>query len=115
MKYLFVFLFFTTSFIFSFQKDDPKTVNSTIKVSGVCEMCKSRIEKGTIKLKGVKYANWEIISNNLSLIYNSKKIKLDSIKKKIASLGHDTDKFKAPIDVYENLPDCCHYKTLSIH
>lgn len=115
MKYLFVFLFFTTSFIFSFQKDDPKTVNSTIKVSGVCEMCKSRIEKGTIKLKGVKYANWEIISNNLSLIYNSKKIKLDSIKKKIASLGHDTDKFKAPIDVYENLPDCCHYKTLSIN
>lgn len=115
MKYLFVFLFFTSSFIFSFQKDDPKTVKSTIKVSGVCEMCKSRIEKGTIKLKGVKYANWEIISNNLSLIYNSKKIKLDSIKKKIASLGHDTDKFKAPIDVYERLPECCHYKTLSIH
>jgi cation transport ATPase len=115
MKYLFVFLFFTTSFTYAFQKDDPKTLNSTIKVSGVCEMCKSRIEKGTIKLKGVKYANWEIISNNLSLIYNSKKIKLDTIKKKIASLGHDTDKFKAPIDVYENLPDCCHYKTLSIH
>ena len=115
MKYLFVFLFFTTSFIFSFQKDDPKTVNSTIKVSGVCEMCKSRIEKGTIKLKGVKYANWEIISNNLSLIYNSKKIKLDSIKKKIASLGHDTDKFKANLDVYESLPECCHYKTASPH
>jgi cation transport ATPase len=115
MKYLFVFLFFTTSFTYAFQKDDLKTLNSTIKVSGVCEMCKSRIEKGTIKLKGVKYANWEIISNNLSLIYNSKKIKLDTIKKKIASLGHDTDKFKAPIDVYENLPDCCHYKTLSIH
>jgi cation transport ATPase len=115
MKYLFVFLFFTTSFTYAFQKDDPKTLNFTIKVSGVCEMCKSRIEKGTIKLKGVKYANWEIISNNLSLIYNSKKIKLDTIKKKIASLGHDTDKFKAPIDVYENLPDCCHYKTLSIH
>jgi mercuric ion binding protein len=115
MKYLFVFLFFTTLFTYAFQKDDPKTLNFTIKVSGVCEMCKSRIEKGTIKLKGVKYANWEIISNNLSLIYNSKKIKLDTIKKKIASLGHDTDKFKAPIDVYENLPDCCHYKTLSIH
>jgi len=79
MKYLFVILFFTTSFTFAFQKDDPKKVNSTIKVSGVCEMCKSRIETGTIKLKGVKYANWEIISNNLSLIYNSSKIKLDSI------------------------------------
>ena len=115
MKYLFVFLFFTNSFTYAFQKDDPKTLNFTIKVSGVCEMCKSRIEKGTIKLKGVKYANWEIISNKLSLIYNSTKIKLDTIKKKIASLGHDTDKFKAPIDVYENLPDCRHYKTLSIH
>ena len=40
-------------------------------------MCKDRIEKGTIKLKGVKYVNWDIISSNVSLIYNSKKTSLD--------------------------------------
>ena len=38
-------------------------------------MCKDRIENGTIKLKGVKYVNWDIMSSNVSLIYNSKKNK----------------------------------------
>ena len=72
-------------------------------------------ENGAIKLKGVKYAKWDIPSNNLSIIYNSKKIKLDSIKKNIAELGHDTDKYKARLEVYESLPPCCNYKTNSPH
>ena len=115
MRYLFILLFFTTSLSFAFQKEDPKVINSSFVVSGVCEMCKTRIETGTIKIKGVKYANWDINSNNLSVIYNSRKIKLDSIKKNIAALGHDTDKFKAKDEIYNGLPECCFYKTNSIH
>ena len=78
-------------------------------------MCKTRIEKGTLKIKGLKYANWDINSNNLSVIYNSRKIKLDSIKKNIAALGHDTDKFKAKDEIYNSLPECCFYKTNTPH
>ena len=78
-------------------------------------MCKSRIEKGAIKIKGVKYASWDVNSNKLSIIYNSRKIKLDTIKKNIAAFGHDTDKYKATDEVYQSLPECCYYKTLSIH
>jgi hypothetical protein len=78
-------------------------------------MCKSRIEIGAIKIKGVKYANWDVNSNNLSIIYNSRKLKLDSIKKNIAALGHDTDKFKATEETYNSLPECCNYKTSSPH
>ena len=115
MRYLFILLFFTTSLSFAFQKEDPKVINSSFVVSGVCEMCKTRIEKGTLKIKAVKYANWDINSNNLSVIYNSRKIKLDSIKKNIAALGHDTDKFKAKDEIYNSLPECCFYKTNSPH
>lgn len=115
MKYLFIFLFFTNSYIFAFQDLESKSAKVSFEVSGVCDMCKSRIEMGAIKIKGVKYANWNIASNNLNIIYNSKKIKLDSIKKNIAALGHDTDKYKAPLKVYESLPECCYYKTNSPH
>lgn len=114
MKYLFIILFFTSSYVFS-QNLESKSAKASFEVSGVCDMCKSRIENGAIKLKGVKYAKWDIPSNNLSIIYNSKKIKLDSIKKNIAELGHDTDKYKARLEVYESLPVCCNYKTNSPH
>ena len=114
MKYLFICLFFI-SFYVSSQNLESKSAKASFEVSGVCDMCKSRIENGAIKLKGVKYAKWDIPSNNLSIIYNSKKIKLDSIKKNIAELGHDTDKYKARLEVYESLPVCCNYKTNSPH
>ena len=32
------------------------------------------------------------------------------IQKKIAEVGHDTEKYSADDKVYENLPGCCHYK-----
>ncbi len=112
MKYLFVLLFFISSFVYS---QDNKTVKTSFKVSGVCEMCKLRIEKGTVKIKGVKYAIWDVNSNNLSIIYNSKKVNIDSVHKNIAEFGHDTDKYIATDEVYKSLPECCYYRTLSIH
>ena len=115
MKYIFIILFFTSSYLFSFQDQDSKSAKVSFEVSGVCDMCKSRIDEGVIKIKGVKYSNWNINSNNISIIYNSRKTKLDSIKKNIAALGHDTDKYKAKDEVYQSLPECCYYKTLSIH
>ena len=115
MRYMFIILFFTNSYLFSFQNLDSKSAQISFEVSGVCDMCKSRIEIGAIKIKGVKYANWDVNSNNLSIIYNSRKLKLDSIKKNIAALGHDTDKFKATEETYNSLPECCNYKTSSPH
>ncbi len=112
MKYLFLFLI--SGYIFS-QNAESKNVKAFFKVSGVCDMCKSRIEKGAIKVKGVKYASWNINSNNLSIIYNSKKTSLDNIHKNISDLGHDTEIYKASEEKYQSLPECCYYKTLSIH
>ena len=55
------------------------------------------------------------MSNNISLIYNSKKTSLDQIHKEISLLGHSTEKYKAPEEIYNTLPDCCRYETLEIH
>ena len=85
MKYLIIVLLFVSSLCFS-QGNNLKSQKVSFNVKGVCEMCKDRIEKGTLKLKGVKYVKWDIISNNISLIYNSKKIKLDDIHKEISLL-----------------------------
>jgi len=96
MKYLIVLSLFFSSLGFS-QQSNLKSLNVSFLVKGVCEMCKDRIENGTIKLKGVKYVNWDIISSNISLIYNSKKISLDEIHKGISLLGHSTSKYTSII------------------
>ena len=77
MKQIIIFTFLFSSICYS--QTSSSSEKALFKVKGVCEMCEERIEKGTVKLKGVKYADWDILSNNISLIYNSKKIDLDKI------------------------------------
>lgn len=114
MKYLILLSLLISCTTYS-QENNSKAQSASFKVKGVCEMCKTRIENGTIRLKGVKYSNWGIVSNKISIIYNSKKIKLDDIHKEISLLGHSTEKYDAPEKIYNALPDCCKYKTLEIH
>lgn len=84
----------------------PKT--ETFKVNGECGMCKTRIEKG-LKMDGIAKAEWDQKSKMTTVTYDPSKITVDEMKKKVASLGHDTDKYKSSDDVYSKLPDCCHY------
>lgn len=80
----------------------------TFKVWGNCDMCKARIEK-TAKIDGVSKADWDKDTKILTLVYNPSEVKIESILKKIASVGHDTEKFKASEEAYKNLPGCCWY------
>ena len=41
--------------------------------------------------------------------YDSDKTSLDEVQKKIASVGYDTEKYKADDEVYNNLHHCCKY------
>ncbi len=87
-----------------------ETVKETeFKVSGNCGMCKTRIEK-SMKIKEVKMAKWDKSSKMLKVAYLSEKISLDSLQKRIASVGHDTEKFKSDSTTYSNLPGCCLYR-----
>lgn len=85
------------------------TKTEAIKVSGNCEMCKARIEKAA-KIDGVSKADWNVKTKVLTLVYNPSKVKSVDVQKKIAAVGHDTEKFKASDKAYNALPGCCKYK-----
>ena len=85
-----------------------KTEN--IKVAGTCSMDKRRIETAANSIEGVKSAVWDEYTQVLILKYSVfKKDASDNVQKKIASVGNDTQKYRADDTVYQKLPDCCHY------
>jgi copper chaperone CopZ len=81
----------------------------SIKVWGNCIMCKDRIEKA-VKAEGASDATWDSKTKLLAVTFDTKKTSIDALSKKLASVGHDTEKYKAPDDVYSKLPGCCHYE-----
>ena len=84
--------------------------NDSFKVSGNCEMCKDRIETAAKSVSGVSSADWSSETKMLHVAFDSKKTNSDNIQKAIAKVGHDTEKFKAPDDIYKALPECCLYR-----
>ena len=84
---------------------------TSFKVFGVCEQCEHRIEQ-SLKIRGVKSAQWDVDSKMLSVMYDAHKISLDKIHSRIAAVGHDTHLKKADDAVYKALPDCCHYREI---
>ena len=85
------------------------TKTESLKVSGNCGMCKERIETAA-KVEGVTKADWDKSTKMLSLVYNPAVVKSDDIQKKIAAVGHDTEKYKADAKTYNSLPGCCKYR-----
>ena len=91
------------------KKADVKQKTETIKVSGACGMCKARIEK-TVLAEGAASAVWEAKTQILTVTFDPLKTSKDALAKKLASVGHDAENYKAPDDVYDKLPGCCHYE-----
>jgi periplasmic mercuric ion binding protein len=81
----------------------------SFKVFGACGMCKTRIEK-SVKEEGATSASWDSKTQMLMVTFDPSKTSKDAMSKKLASVGHDTEKYKAPDDVYAKLPGCCHYE-----
>ncbi len=87
--------------------DSAKT--ESFKVFGKCDMCKTRIEK-TVIAEGATSASWDSKTQILTVTFDPAKTRKDALSRKLASVGHDTEDYKAPDDVYAKLPGCCHYK-----
>lgn len=82
---------------------------SVFKVWGNCEMCKETIEK-SLAIDGIIKSDWNTDSKLMTVSYDEKKINLDQIQQKIASVGYDTDKFKGDDTAYNSLHECCQYE-----
>lgn len=101
-----VVLVLTTAVTFAQEKNKKMTM----EVDGVCEMCKMRIEKAALGVKGVKYALWDIPSHQLSLIMDERKTDPMQIKTALVAVGHDTKELKATEDAYNKVMPCCRYR-----
>ncbi len=86
------------------------TVSAVYNVNGVCDQCKKRIETAAY-IKGVRYAEWNVETHDLTLKYNSDKTSVDEILKSVAKAGHDSALFKATDEDYDKLPACCRYRS----
>ena len=87
-----------------------QTKSQMIFVDGVCGMCEKRIESNCLATKGIKMADWNKENRMLKVIFNEKKISLNEIHKKVASIGHDTKLETAHDEAYNKLDMCCKYR-----
>lgn len=94
--------------MFTFSQN--KNARASIEVDGVCLMCKDRIEKASIKTKGVKSAVWNVNTHELKLIFDERKTDLNTIQSNIAAVGHDTKEIKATEEAYNSVHACCRYR-----
>jgi cation transport ATPase len=87
-----------------------KNKKLAMDVNGKCGMCKERIEKAALNVKGVKYASWDIPSHQLSLIIDERKTDPMKVKTAIVAVGHDTKELKATEEAYDGVHPCCKYR-----
>jgi len=104
---IFALLIASLSFAAAQEKKDITT--EKIKVSGTCGQCKKRIENAAY-IPGVKRAEWDKNTKELTITYRASKTSLHQIEESIAKAGHDAGEVKASEKDYNNLPECCAYK-----
>ena len=105
-----ILITFTILFIGTFSYGQNKNAKASIEVDGVCMMCKKRIEKASIKTKGVKSAVWNVETHELKLIFDENKTSIEQIESNVTAGGHDTKSFVASKEAYESLHPCCKYR-----
>lgn len=91
---------------------NAKVVEKTFTVRGHCGMCKNRIETVAMGTEGVQEAAYDLEAQSLRLVYDTKATSPNKVLKRIAAIGYDAGRFKAPQDVYEALEPCCHYREI---
>jgi len=95
---------------FKFELQDVATNQSTeFMVWGICDMCKSRIERTIQKVDGVGFAKWDKKTKVLKVDFDGGLTSEESLKHALADAGHDTEDVKTSEEKYNDLPPCCLY------
>ncbi|MBK7805447.1 MAG: heavy-metal-associated domain-containing protein [Saprospiraceae bacterium] len=98
-----------TLFTFHLSTAQSKNLKTTeVKVYGNCGMCKKTIEKAG-NVKGISKTEWNTETAMAKITIDSTKTSVDAVLQRIAAVGYDSDNFRAPDAVYENLHGCCQY------
>lgn len=78
-----------------------------IKTSAICEMCKEAIEYDLAFEKGIKSAELNLETKEVTVVYNAKKTSDEVIRKRITMVGYHADTLKRDPIAYNKLPFCC--------
>lgn len=89
---------------------NAQSKTDTIYAKGNCGHCQERIEATVKGINGVSFASWDPSFARLICTYDASVTSNTAIQKVIASVGHDTDLFRADEKVYKALPGCCKYE-----
>ena len=84
-----------------------KVEEVVIHTSAECESCKERLEAKLNYTAGIKFADLDVPTKNLTVKFNTAKISLQEIKTIISDLGYNADDLPANPEAYEALPSCC--------
>lgn len=87
------------------QKKDIQKVD--IQTSAECNECKLKLEEVMNFTKGVQFAELNLDNKVLTVKFNTSKISLAEVKKKIVNAGYDADELKANKEQQMKLPKCC--------
>lgn len=96
-------------FVSSISFSQKKVIETSLKVDGVCGMCKERIE-AALDTVGVKYAEWDLDTKILKIAYKTDKYTIEDISNILAQVGHDTETIKATDEAYSMVDACCKYR-----
>ncbi len=91
-----------------------KVDTASFSVSGVCGMCKDRIENAAY-IKGVKKATWDKEEQILTVIYKPNKVTLKQIGESLAEAGHDNEHATSTDEQYMKVHKCCRYREEEVH
>lgn len=81
-----------------------------VKVSGVNDTCKEKIQETALAVDGVSMADWNKESQMLSVTFDDSKTSLEKVEIAIAKTGYDTANHKATDEDYNKLPKECKYR-----
>lgn len=84
-----------------------QTDTLVVHTSAECGTCKSKIEKNMGYERGVKSAELDLSTKNLTLVYNPEKTNPDKLRLAVSRIGYDADAILADKKAYQRLPDCC--------
>lgn len=104
----FISILLVSLFSFQFSSAQPTKKTDSMKVNGMCGMCKKTIEKNAIAA-GASVANWDKKTKFLQVSYDPAVTNPIKIQTAVASAGYDTRDVKASDSAYFKLEECCQY------
>ena len=108
-SFLMIISFVSTDLIAKDHHGEHTPGEATFRVLGNCGMCKDRIERAAYTVRGVRYADWDVDEQKITVRYRPNRTNQEEIERAIAKAGHDTENFLTNDDTHANLHHCCIY------